>query len=155
RANLVARLILAHILKIHSATFEDTVIIAGENGLDQSFGLDFEGADFLENFRGSFLQTVHRDLGNGKAGKNSFDDGFARDCFSLGLVANDDAMPQDIRSDAFYILRCDITAAVQKRVSPRAEREINRGPRPRAVTNQSIQMQIARRRLARRPDNID
>ena len=47
RANFVAGLILAHILEVHPASFEDTVVIAGEGGLDETAGFDFESADFL------------------------------------------------------------------------------------------------------------
>src|SRR5438552_14322423 len=34
RTNFVARLILAHVLKIHPPSLENTVVIAGEGGLD-------------------------------------------------------------------------------------------------------------------------
>ena len=47
RANFVARLIFAHIFEVHPASFEDAVVIAGEGGLDETLGLDFERADFL------------------------------------------------------------------------------------------------------------
>ena len=60
RANFVARLILAHVLEIHPATFEDAVVIAGEGGLDEPVGLDFERADFLQDFRGAC--SLHRRL---------------------------------------------------------------------------------------------
>ena len=93
RANVVARLILAHVFKIHSATFEDAVIIPCEDSLDQTLRFNFQRADFFKNLRGSLLQTVHRRSGNGKAAKNALDDRFARDRFGFGFVTNDDAMP--------------------------------------------------------------
>src|SRR5207302_11356062 len=64
-------------------------------------------------------------------------------------------MPQDIRSDAFHILRSDVTAPVQERVGAAAESEIDRRSRGCAVTNQSFQRQIIRSSLARGPDNVD
>ncbi len=52
RADLVARLIFAHFLEVHPASFEDAVVIAGEDGLDETLGLDLERADFLQDVRG-------------------------------------------------------------------------------------------------------
>src|ERR1700730_1994861 len=49
RANIVARLIFAHILEIHSASLKHTVVIARERGLDQTLGLDLQRADFFKN----------------------------------------------------------------------------------------------------------
>ena len=73
----------------------------------------------------------------------------------LGFVADDDAVAQDIGADALDVLRRDVAAAVQERVGARGQREVNRGARRSAVTNQAFQIQIVRRRLARRPDDID
>ena len=50
RANFVAGLVLAHVLEIHPAPFEDAVVIAREGGLHETFGLDLERADFLQDF---------------------------------------------------------------------------------------------------------
>src|SRR5438067_8751740 len=61
RANLIARLIFAHLFKIHPATLEDAVVIAGEGGFDQSAGLDFEPADLLQNLGGCTLPFFHWD----------------------------------------------------------------------------------------------
>src|SRR5918996_2149559 len=36
RTNFISRLILSHIFKIHSASFENAVVIAGECGFDQT-----------------------------------------------------------------------------------------------------------------------
>ena len=36
RADFIARLIFAHILKVHPASLEDAVIIAREDGLDEA-----------------------------------------------------------------------------------------------------------------------
>src|SRR4029453_6535199 len=49
RANFVARLILAHVFKVHAASFENAVVITGECGFDQTAGFDFECSDFLED----------------------------------------------------------------------------------------------------------
>ncbi len=46
RADLVAGLILADLLEVHPAALEDAVVIARENSLDETLGLDFERADF-------------------------------------------------------------------------------------------------------------
>jgi hypothetical protein len=50
RANFVARLIFAHVFKVHSASFENAVVISGERGFDQTAGFDLQRSDFLENF---------------------------------------------------------------------------------------------------------
>ena len=49
RADLVPRLIFAHVFKIHPAPFEHAVVIAGEGGLDQAACFYFESADFFKN----------------------------------------------------------------------------------------------------------
>src|SRR5439155_24959692 len=108
--NFVARLIFAHIFEIHPAALEDAMVIAGEDGLDQTLRFNFQRTDFFKNLRGSLLQTVHRRSGNGKAGKNALDDRFARDRFGFGFVTNDDAMPYDVWPDAFDILLRELTA---------------------------------------------
>ena len=51
RANFVARLILAHVFKIHSASFENAVVIAGERRFDQTAGFNLKCSNFLENLR--------------------------------------------------------------------------------------------------------
>ncbi len=58
RANLVARLVFADVLKIHPAPFEDAVVIAREGRLDETLGLDLEGPDFLENLGRSLSRFV-------------------------------------------------------------------------------------------------
>ena len=58
RSNFIAWLIFADILKIHSATFENTVVIAREGGLDQTARFDFECADFFQYVRGGLRATV-------------------------------------------------------------------------------------------------
>src|SRR2546426_9275432 len=84
------------------------------------------------------LITSHSRLWNRQPGKNPLNDRFARDRFGFGFITDDDAMPQNIRPDAFDILGRDVAAPVQERVGPRAEREINRGAWRRAITNQSF-----------------
>src|SRR4029434_10523426 len=54
RADFIPRLILPYVFKIHSATFEYAVVIAGERGFDQTAGFDLKCSDFLENL-GCFL----------------------------------------------------------------------------------------------------
>src|SRR5438552_2805581 len=64
-------------------------------------------------------------------------------------------MAQHVRTDAFDVLRRDVTAAIQKGMGPCAECEVNCGARRSPVTHKSLESQIVRRGLARRPDNID
>ena len=52
RADFIAGLILAHFVEVHPAPLEDAVVIARENGLHETLGLDLERADFLEDFGG-------------------------------------------------------------------------------------------------------
>src|SRR5262249_446527 len=47
RTNFIARLILTHVFKIHSASFEDAMVVPGERGFDQAARLDLKCADFL------------------------------------------------------------------------------------------------------------
>src|SRR5207247_1152635 len=55
--NFVARLILAHVFKVHSASFENAVVIAGERGFDQTAGFNLQGSDLFENL-GCFLSPL-------------------------------------------------------------------------------------------------
>src|SRR5213083_337144 len=86
--------------------------------------------------------------------KNSFDDGLTRHRFSLGFIADDDAMTQHVGADALHILWRDIAAAVQEGVGARAEGEINGRARRSAVANQSLESQIVGAWFARGPDHI-
>ena len=54
RADLIARLILAHVLEVHPASLEDAVVIAREDRLHEALGLDLERADFLQDLRAAF-----------------------------------------------------------------------------------------------------
>src|SRR5205085_931605 len=56
--NLITRLIFAHFIEVHPATLEDAVVIAREDCLHETLGLDFERADFLKNLRGSFFSVI-------------------------------------------------------------------------------------------------
>src|SRR5262249_10057653 len=56
-ANFIPRLIFSHVLKIHSATFENAVVIAGECRFDQAACFDLQGSDLFENF-GCFLSPL-------------------------------------------------------------------------------------------------
>src|SRR6202043_3474749 len=70
RANLVAGLIFADVLKVHSASFEDAVVVTGKSGLDQPACFNFERADFLKNLRGCLRRRFHRSLyGTGSPAK--------------------------------------------------------------------------------------
>ena len=64
-------------------------------------------------------------------------------------------MSQDVGPNAFHILRGDVAAAIEKRVSARRERQINRRARRSAITNQALQLEPIRGRLARCPDDVD
>src|SRR6478752_6655104 len=86
--------------------------------------------------------------------KNSLDDGFTRHRFSLGFVADDDAVTQHVGADALYVLRRDVAAPVQERMRARTECEINGGTRRSAVANQSFEPEIVGAGLARRPDYV-
>src|ERR1700693_489480 len=64
-------------------------------------------------------------------------------------------MAQHVRADAFDVLWRDVAAAIQKGVGACAEGEIDRRTRRSPVTHESLESQIVRRGLARRPDDID
>ena len=89
-------------------------------------------SDLETTLQAPSLITVHRSLitstgsRHRQSRENSLDNGLAGDRFRLGFVADDDAMPQDVRADALYVLRRDVAAAVQKRMGSSAERQINR-----------------------------
>ena len=57
RADFIARLILADLIEVHPAAFENAVVIAGKNRLHETFGLDFERADLLQNVRGCLVSS--------------------------------------------------------------------------------------------------
>src|SRR5438874_5763502 len=59
RPNFVARLVLAHVFKVHPAPFKDTVVIAGEGGFDEAAGFDLQGADLLQNLGWCFASLGH------------------------------------------------------------------------------------------------
>ena len=69
RANFVAGLIFAHLIEVHPASFEDAVVIAGENRLHQTLGLDFERADLLQNLRGCLFASHGLHHGTGRPAK--------------------------------------------------------------------------------------
>src|SRR5260370_30777642 len=77
-----------------------------------------------------------------QAGKDSFDDGFARDRFGLGFVADNDAVAQHVLADAFDILRRDVAAAIQKGVGTCAEGEVDCCAWRSAVTHEPLESQI-------------
>src|SRR4029453_12147454 len=52
RANFIARLVFAHIFKIHSTALKDTMVITRESGFDQTARLDLERPDLFENLSG-------------------------------------------------------------------------------------------------------
>ena len=52
RPNFVARLVFTNVFKVHSAAFEDAVVIAGKCGLDEAPRFYLEGSDFFENLSG-------------------------------------------------------------------------------------------------------
>jgi hypothetical protein len=63
-------------------------------------------------------------------------------------------MSQHVRADALYVLWSDVTAAVEKRVGPSAERKINRRTWRSSVSNKSFESQIVGCGLARGPDDV-
>ena len=65
--------------------------------------------------------------------ENPIDYRLARHALGFGFVAHDDAVAQNIRPDAFDILRRDIAAAVQEGVGAGGKREVNRGARRSAI----------------------
>src|SRR4029077_10981282 len=87
--------------------------------------------------------------------KNPLDNRLARNRLCFRFVANDNAMTQDIGADALDVLRGDVAASVQESMSTRGQREINCGARGGSVTNQTLQLQVIRRRLPCRPNNVD
>src|SRR2546423_1811755 len=104
--------------------------------------------------------TSHRSLfttpsRHRQASEYSVDYRLAGDRLRLRLIADDDAVAQDIGADALYVLRRNVATAIQKRVGPSSEREVNCGPRRRAITNQSVHLQVVSARIARGPDHID
>ena len=50
RPDLIARRILPHLFKVHSPTFEDAVILAGECGAHQPPGSELQPSDLFEDF---------------------------------------------------------------------------------------------------------
>src|SRR5262249_47737284 len=58
RANLISRLILPHVFKVHSASFENAVVIAGKRGFDQASGFNLKRPNLLQDFGRGFRALV-------------------------------------------------------------------------------------------------
>ena len=65
RADVVARLVLAHLLELHAAPLEGALVLAGEDVGDQPLGADLDRLDLLEQLRRQRLAEVD---GGGSAG---------------------------------------------------------------------------------------
>src|SRR6059058_5758557 len=87
--------------------------------------------------------------------KNSLDDGLTRYGFSLGFIADDDAVTQHVGTNALHVLWRDVAAPVQKRMCARTECKINGCAWRSTVANQSFQTKIVRARLPRRPHHVN
>ena len=70
--------------------------------------------------------------------KNPLDNRLARNRLCFRFVADDDAMAQNVGTNALDVLRCDVAASVQESMSTRGQREINCGAGGGAVTNQTL-----------------
>src|SRR6202011_4092261 len=97
RANFVPEIVWAELVKIHSASFEDAVVLAGESRFHETTGAKFQFTDFFQNLRdrlhgfklvsGSQNTCYFEDriLRDGKPDENSVDEGFARHLLGLCL----------------------------------------------------------------------
>src|SRR5882724_3759273 len=85
--------------------------------------------------------------------KNSLDDSLTR--YSLGFIADDDAMAQHVGTNALHVLWRDVAAPVQKRMCARTECKINGCAWRSTVANQSFQTKIVCARLPRGPDHVN
>src|SRR3972149_3719246 len=75
---------------------------------------------------------------------------FTGKLFGLGLVGEDDAVTEHVISNVFYILWCDVTASLQEGHCPRAQAQVDRRPRRRAVFYERLQgLHAEGRRIAR------
>src|SRR5437763_1099406 len=113
--------------------------------------LDFGGDDgLLISNHLSLFALRHR-----QARKNPLNNRLACNRFRFCLVADDDAMTQNIRTDALDVLRRDVAATIQERMRSSSESEVYGGARRGAITDQTFKLQIVSRRFACRPNDID
>ena len=78
-------------------------------------------------------------LGGGESSdveEEPLDDLFGIDFLSLGLITDDEAVPQDIRSNSLDIFRSDITAPTDKCVGAGSAGQKDSGPRRRTMFNE-------------------
>ena len=52
RPDFVTDLVFPELVEIHPVTPEHAMVLAGESGLDDPAGTDFQASDFLQDFRG-------------------------------------------------------------------------------------------------------
>src|SRR4029077_3938662 len=132
----------------------DEIILCSHYLLGCASGsLDFardDAAAILSALTSHNFKSRHR-----QSCENPLDDRLARNRLRFRFVANDNAMTQNVGTDALDVLRCDIAASVQESMSARGQCEINCSARGGTVTHQTLQLQIIRRRLPRCPNNVD
>ncbi len=109
-ADVITWAVLADLGKLHAAASERALVLAGKDIVDQMAGANMNLADRFELFR-----SEHK-LGHGHPVKDVVQNGIRGQFFGLGLIRNNNTVPENIRADGFHILRRDIAAALEQGV---------------------------------------
>jgi hypothetical protein len=51
-ADIIAELVLPHLIELHAASFEDRVVLSSQDIVDQAVGANLDSTDFLNQFFG-------------------------------------------------------------------------------------------------------
>jgi hypothetical protein len=121
-SHFIPRHVLAHLVEVHAAAFEDRVVLAGQGVIHQSVGLDLDLANLAQDFpyklrvHGvySFLEAgCSAGSGHGNRVQDLLHHVLAGQGLRLGLVSHLHAMAQDVHGDGLDVLGRHVTAAVQ------------------------------------------
>lgn len=122
-ADIVAGHVFAEFLEIETAPLELAEAAADHHVIDKAVGANFDASDRFKHFA-DVHASGHRD-----GVKDFLDEEIGGDALSLGFICEDDAVAENVRSNGFNILGCDVGAALQKRPSLGGEGERNGGAR--------------------------
>jgi len=114
-ADLVARLVLADLLKVHSLAFENTMVSPRQGFGHHPVGTDLQSPHLPENIPGLLFLLGHGAIsGDGDCVENAGDDRFARVALSLCFVGRDHSMAEHIHTDRLDVMRGDVTTPLQE-----------------------------------------
>ena len=119
-ADVVARLVLAHLGERHAPALEDRVVLAREQRRDTTLRVAIsilpDALDELLGQHAASARSRHLD-----ALEDALDDLLGRHLLGLGLVGERDAVAQHVGADRLDVLGRDVAAVAQEGVGPRRQ----------------------------------